>query len=210
MTDVGPALLAGLVAGLAVAMPLGAIGVLLLHEGMNRGWRPAAGGATGVALVDLTYAGVAVLIGTAVSRALSGWEHPIHLVGAGVLVLIALRGLLADLRRPEAPGDDGSPALVTGSPWRVMARFVALTAINPLTAVYFVALAAGLGDTLATREAGVAFVLAVFVASLAWQLTLAGFGALAGARLPAGARRATGVAGHLVVLAYAARLALMR
>jgi arginine exporter protein ArgO len=89
----------------------------------------------------------------------------------------------------------------------VLTRFVALTAINPMTAIYFVVLAAGLGGTVAGWAAGCAFVAGVFAASLAWQLALAAFGSLAGARMPGWARTATGVAGHLVVAGYAVRLA---
>ena len=92
-------------------------------------------------------------------------------------------------------------------PGAVLARFVALTAINPLTAIYFVVLAAGLGRTLQGVAAGTAFVLGVLAASLAWQLVLASIGSLAGTRLPDWARTATGVAGYLTVLGYAVRLA---
>ena len=90
----------------------------------------------------------------------------------------------------------------------MLLRFVALTAVNPLTAVYFVVLTAGLGDTVAGASAGTRFALGVFLASWAWQLVLATVGALAGARLPGWARTATGVVGYLVVLGYAVRLAL--
>jgi arginine exporter protein ArgO len=193
------ALLAGVIAGLGVAMPLGAIGVLLVQEGIQRGWRPAAAGATGVALVDFGYAAVAVLAGTLVSGAMAGHERPVRLAGAAVLLLLAARGLLA-LRRPAAD-------LAEVPAGRVLGRFVALTAINPLTAVYFVVLTAGLGDRVSGAERGAAFVLGVFAASLTWQLVLAAAGALAGARLPSWARTATSVAGYVLVVGYAARLA---
>ena len=123
-----------------------------------------------------------------------------------------LTGLRALLPRNAERADAVLPARTVAPAhtpaWRTGARFAGLTAVNPLTAVYFVALAAGLGHALEGAHRAGAFVLAVFAASLAWQLTLAGFGAMAGARLPAGARTVTGVIGYLVVLAYAARLAL--
>ena len=46
------ALGAGALAGLGVALPLGAVGVLIVQEGIAGGWRPASAAATGVALVD--------------------------------------------------------------------------------------------------------------------------------------------------------------
>jgi len=96
----------------------------------------------------------------------------------------------------------------TVRPGRVLGRFVVLTAVNPLTAVYFVVLSVGLGSRLAGPGDRAAFVLGVFLGSWAWQLVLAGAGTLAGARLPGWARTATGVAGYLVVLGYAAVLGL--
>ena len=206
--------LQGLVAGLALALPLGAISVLLLHEAFAHGWRPAAAGALGVALVDLTYAIVAVTAGTVVSRALAGHERWVHLIGAAVLVGVAVRGLLA-LRGAGAPSmaaADAEPARppepggTLVRPGAVLGRFVALTAINPLTAVYFVVLATGLA--ISGPGAATTFILGVFIGSLSWQLALVGIGAAAGERLPDGVRTAVGVIGYLIVLGYAVRLAL--
>jgi arginine exporter protein ArgO len=198
-TDVLTALGAGVLAGLGVALPLGAIGVLIIQEGITGGWRPAAAAGTGVALVDGAYATLAVAAGTAVTRALEGRERAVQIVGAVVLVAVAARGL-ARLRHHQ----DAGGALPHG---RVLRRFVALTAVNPMTAVYFVVLTAGLGRVVSGGPAGAAFAVGVLLASGAWQLTLAGMAALAGARLPAGLRVATGVAGYLLVLGYAVRLA---
>ena len=135
-TDVAAAFGAGALAGLGVALPLGAIGVLIVQEGISGGWRPAFAAGTGVALVDGAYAALAVAAGAAVTGVLTGRERAVQLVGAVVLVAVAVRGLLA-LRRPAEPG-----AAVPHS--RVLRRFVGLTAINPTTAVYFVVLTTGL------------------------------------------------------------------
>ena len=51
--DFSVALLAGMVAGLALAAPLGAIGVLLLQEGVIRGLRRGLPGAAAVATLDI-------------------------------------------------------------------------------------------------------------------------------------------------------------
>ena len=193
----------GVLAGLGVAVPLGAVGVLLIQEGVTRGWRPAAAGATGVALVDGGYAVLAVAAGAAVSHALAGRERAIQVIGAVVLLAVAIRGLLA-LRRPQR--EDGVPAEPPGA--QVLRRFVALTAINPLTAVYFVALTAGLGRRVSGVASGVAFVAGVFLASWTWQLALACAGAAGGSRMPGWARTATGLVGYAVVTGYAIHLAL--
>jgi arginine exporter protein ArgO len=195
---------AGALAGLGVALPLGAIGVLIVQEGINGGWRPAAAAGTGVAIVDGGYAVLAVAAGAAVTGALAGRERAVQLIGAVVLLAVAARGL-AGLAR-GARTASAPPEAVPHA--RVLRRFVALTAVNPMTALYFVVLTAGLGSVVRGPAAGAAFALGAFAASWAWQLTLAGAAALAGRRLPPWSRLATGAAGYLLVAGYAVRLAL--
>jgi threonine/homoserine/homoserine lactone efflux protein len=247
------AAVAGAVAGAAVALPLGAIGVLLLQEAITVGWRTAAAGALGVGLVDTGYSAVAVLAGSSVSQALAGHERLVQWVGAVLLTGVAVRGLLGvralliagvDPQTVPPPGPpkgprtvpppgppegprtvpppgppEGPPTVPQAGPqtatrtvppqsarW-VLARFVTLTAVNPLTAVYFVALAAGSGDVVQGAGRAGAFVAGVFVASLTWQLALVTVGSLAGGRLGSRARVVSGLVGHLLVLGYAVRMA---
>ncbi|OIQ75005.1 LysE type translocator [mine drainage metagenome] len=210
LTGLLPPLATGLAAGLAVAMPLGAIGVLLLHEGMARGARTALAGAAGIASVDAAYATVAVVAGTWVATALAGRETAVRLVGAAVLGVIALRGLIGALRQPRSTGivaragaATTPAASVAHRAARVYARFVALTAINPLTAAAFAVLAAGLAQRWSTSADRAAFVVGVAVASSAWQAVLALVGALLGARVRARSddrlRRVLGVGGFGLV-----------
>ncbi|RYV50615.1 LysE family transporter [Pengzhenrongella frigida] len=207
------ALLTGLAAGYAVALPLGAIGVLLLHEGMTRGARPAAAGAVGVAVVDALYAVCAVVGGGWVATVLGGHEAAVRLVAAVVLGAVAVGGIVRTLRSEPglAPvGPDGAAGLRLGA---TFARFVALTAVNPLTALAFVALAAGFTSRWPTAIDGAAFVVGVAVASLGWQLALAGTGGLlgrwtrTGAGSGTGARRALGLVGFGLTAVLAALLA---
>ncbi|MDQ1295371.1 MAG: hypothetical protein QG608_3256 [Actinomycetota bacterium] len=211
------ALLIGMLTGLAVAMPLGAIGVLLVQEGITRGWTVAVASATGVALVDLCYAAVAVTAGSAVADPLSAHDGEVRSVAAAVLLVVAVRGLFITIRAMPGGVSRGfriaDPSAEARRPERRpdpvggMVRFAGLTAINPLTAVYFVALTAGLNETVTGSVAGVFFVLGVFVASWGWQLGLATVGAVLGDRLGGRTRTVTGLLGHSVVLWYAGRLA---
>jgi threonine/homoserine/homoserine lactone efflux protein len=222
MDGVSGAAAAGVVAGAAVALPLGAIGVLLVQEAVTVGRRTASAGAVGVGLVDTAYSAVALLAGSSVSGVLAGYERAVQLTGALLLTVVAVIGLLGVRQAIRANGTTGSTGStgttgtaeigtdskpVRPSARRVLARFVTLTAVNPLTAIYFVALAAGSGDTVRGFERGAAFVVGVCVASLTWQLTLVMAGSLAGARLGDRARTVTGLVGYLVVLGYAARMA---
>lgn len=204
------ALAAGVGAGYGIAVPLGAIGVLIVHEGLTHGWRTASAAASGTAVVDLGYAGLALAAGAAVTTRLQGYTRALQLAGAVVLVLVVARGLIT-LRR-ESPPDPAervpSERVPSGrGPLRTLRAFVALTAVNPLTAVYFVVLTTGLGTIVHGTAAAVAFATGVFLASWSWQLLLAGAGSLAGDRLPPGARTVTALAGYLIVLGYAVRLA---
>jgi threonine/homoserine/homoserine lactone efflux protein len=195
------ALGAGVLAGLGIALPFGAVSVLLVQEGITGGWRRGSAAAVGVALVDGAYAAAAVVAGAAVTTALAGRERAVQLVGAAVLLAVAVRGLSA-LRTPTRT-TPGAPA---PGP-RVLRRFVALTAINPLTAVYFVVLAAGLGEVVGDPASRAVFAAGVLLTSLAWQLTLAAAASFAGARLPSSLRVATSLTGYLLVMGYAVRLA---
>ena len=215
MTGLAGTGLAGAGAGLGVAMPLGAISVLLVQEAITVGWRGAAGGALGVALVDLSYAVLALLAGVGLIRALAGQQRAVQLGGAAILAVVAGRGLFGVLRparvqaRPAGsealqPRAGGQPPV---SPLRTTGRFVALTSVNPLTAVYFVALAAGSQQVISGPERSTVFLAGVFAASLSWQLLLVTVASMAGGWLAGRARLGTGLVGYLVVLGYAVRLA---
>ena len=86
------------------------------------------------------------------------------------------------------------------------ARFLAITAVNPLTIVSFAAVAAALSlDGIATA---IAFVAGVGVASTAWHVVLTLAAGHAGRWLTPRVRRWLAIAGRTGVLAIAARLAL--
>ena len=215
------AFLAGVLAGLGIALPLGAIGVLIVREAVERGIRPAVAAALAVATVDFGYAIVAVVLGSRVADWLEGYERVVQLVGASALAAVVGHGLWV-LRRQAArrsayatrggPAPDGpagtGPAPVALPTSHVFARFVALTIINPMTAVYFVALTTGLADQVTGAGAGAAFAVGVFVGSVAWQLVLAIGGALAGSRMTERLRIAVSLIGYGIVALYAVRLAL--
>jgi threonine/homoserine/homoserine lactone efflux protein len=171
--------------------------------GMRDGFRPAAAAAAGVATADFLYAAVAAAAGAAAAGVLAPHEQALRLVSAGVLAAVAVLGLLALRRRVDVPD---RPPVATHHTY---ARFVALTSINPLTVAYFAALIAGLPAVAsAPFSSKVVFVLAAGVASLSWQLLLAGSGAALHHRLPPSARIWTGLVGNALVLALAVRMGL--
>jgi len=95
-----------------------------------------------------------------------------------------------------------------GRPHRrgLYARFVALTAVNPLTLATFSAVATGLpGNRTAPGPATpVTFVAGVALASVGWHAILAGASGLPGRRRPAAARTWTSIWGAALTLPRAA------
>jgi arginine exporter protein ArgO len=145
--------LAGGAAGLGVAVPLGAVGVLLLEEG-RRGRRVAASAATAVALVDLCYAALAVTVGPRVAAALAHWEVWTRTVSAALLAVIAVRGLLSLRRPPASVPTSGSAPVPTPTPTPTPAP--APTPASASTPVSTPASAAGSTGTAVTSGVAVA------------------------------------------------------
>jgi arginine exporter protein ArgO len=204
------AFLAGAAAGLGIAIPVGAISILIVETGLRRGFRLAAAAGAGAASVDGLYALVAAAFGAALAAVLAPWERPLRVVAVVALVAIALRGLLG-LRALSRPAEaDGAPirpdveaAERGGSAVRTYGAFVAITLLNPLTVTYFAALVLGLGSTGAGPAEKAAFVAGAFLSSLAWQTLLAAVGAFLHRRLSPRLRAGVVLLGNAIILAFA-------
>ena len=195
----------GVLAGLGIAVPVGAIAVLIVDLAMRQGFVRAIPAAMGAASADLSYAAVAAVAGAAVAAALAPYQRTIELVGAAVLAGIVAYRMAGLFRVREPAGQD----LTGDGPLQTYTGFLALTLVNPLTVTYFAALILGLGDdTIASGVDKALFVTGAFVASASWQLVLAGAGALLHRRLPERARLATALLGNVLIAALAVRLAL--
>ncbi|MBN1529984.1 MAG: LysE family transporter [Thermoleophilaceae bacterium] len=192
------ALVAGLGAGLAVAVQVGAVSLLVVETAMNGGSRAGVAAGMGVATADLGFAAVAAAAGGAASAALSGYEDEIRLCAAVALAAIALHGLARLRAEPDALGSPPAAG--------VYRRFVAMTAVNPLTIASFAAIAASL--SLEGPAGAVAFAVGAGLGSAAWHLVLPLGAARAGAWMTPPRRRALAAAGRVAVLAIAAHLAL--
>lgn len=201
------ALLSGIAAGLGVAIPVGAVAVLIIETGLRRGFRAGAAAGAGAATVDGAYATIAALFGGALASAIAPWESGVRVMSSGVLALIGLRLLFDGRRRavggPALTADERPSSLV-----RLYLMFVGLTGVNPLTLVYFAALIVGLPARPEGLGEQLAFVVGAFGASFAWQMLLAALAAIGHRRLPAGVRTWTSVLGALIVLGLAGSILL--
>lgn len=202
------ALVAGLLAGYGIAIPVGAVATYLVSLTARTSLRIGVCAALGVATADGLYALVAALGGSALAAALQPVLVPLRWASALVLVALAVRGAVTALRqyreRRPATRSDRTPL----SPGRAYLALLAITLLNPTTVVYFTALVLGssTGAAVGLLEQGV-FVLAAFAASASWQLLLAGGGALLGRVLTGRrGRLVTALVSSAVILALAVRV----
>jgi threonine/homoserine/homoserine lactone efflux protein len=204
------ALFAGLIAGLAIAVQVGAVSLLLIETAIVAGPRVGVAAGLGVATADLGFAAVAAAAGGTAGAALASHEAEIRLVAAVALAAIAVHGLIALRPSGVAAADAGAPGLTSatrrGPAPTHYARFLAITAANPLTIASFAAVAAS--SSLGGVAAAAAFVAGVGVASAAWHVVLSLAAAHAGRRLTSRAQRGLAIGGRVGVLAIAAHLAL--
>jgi threonine/homoserine/homoserine lactone efflux protein len=243
--DPDAALLAGLAAGLAIAMQVGAVSLLLVEAAVVSGPRVGVAAGMGVATADLGFAVVAAAAGGAAGAALSSHETEIRVVAAIVVAAIAVHGLIAlarerrgagggadagrgasdagrggaDAGRGGADAGRGGPEADAGGadfaaadgrddrgPRTYFARFLAITAANPLTIASFAAVAAAL--SLDGPAAAAAFAAGVGIASAGWHALLTLAAGHAGRWMTPRVRTVFAVVGRLAVLAIAAHLAL--
>ncbi|KUO06411.1 LysE family transporter [Streptomyces caeruleatus] len=190
------ALVAGLIAGYGIAVPVGAVATYLVSLTARTSLRTGVCAALGVATADGLYALVATLGGSAPAGALRPVLVPLRWASALVLAVLAIRGAVVAVRhyrdRPLATRSTPPSPPSPPSPARAYLALLGITLLNPTTVVYFAALVLGTRTTEAAAplEQGV-FVLAAFAASASWQVLLAGGGALLG-------RVLTGRRGRLV------------
>jgi arginine exporter protein ArgO len=171
----------------------------------------AAAAGAGAATADGLYAALAMIGGTAIAALLEPWSRPLRIAAVFVLLAIGLRGLLRVARESRASRPDaGSPVAAPperGALLPTYARLLGLTILNPATVVYFAALILALPDLGGAAPARAAFVAGAFLASLSWQIVLAGVGAIAHHRLPPAFQVGISALGNLVIIGFAVVLA---
>lgn len=202
MSDV---LIAGVLAGYGIAMPVGAITILIITTSAQTSLRAGLAGAMGTATADGLYALIAVTAGAAVSGLLRPVAGPIRWVAGLVLIGIAAKSIIGALRRSRSSSD--AKVLQAKRPLRTYLELTGLTILNPLTIIYFSALVLGLRSDAWTVADSIVFVLAAFAASASWQAVLALGGALVGRVLTSDkGRMGTVLIGNGVIVLLAIRL----
>ncbi|MCK5317189.1 MAG: LysE family transporter [Anaerolineales bacterium] len=196
----------GVLAGYGIAIPVGAIAVLILDVSLRRGFRVGFMAGAGTAFADFLYAALAAAAGGALVKIISPYAFRVSAISGVVLLAVGLYGLMRSIRPSESPKTDGADSNGSG---KVFAQFLGLTFINPLTIVYFSALILGGGaKNLGSVPEHAAFVIGAGLASLSWQTMLAGLGSLGHERLSPRFQMATSIIGFLVVIGFGLRILL--
>ena len=201
-------LVAGLLAGWGIAIPVGAVATYLVT--LTARTSPAVGGAgaLGVATADGLYALLAVVGGAALTGLIAGIAGPLRWASAVVLVAVAAGIAWSAIRNHRAgrPGPTAGDRSMT--PTRAYGTLLGITLLNPATVIYFSALVVGSKATGApTAGQGAVFVLGAFVASASWQLLLVAGGMVLGRALTGRrGRLITGLVSSVLILGLTAAL----
>jgi threonine/homoserine/homoserine lactone efflux protein len=158
-------LLRGVYIGLAIAAPVGPIGVLCITRTLAGGRTAGFFTGLGAASADAVYGSVAGFGLTIVSDLFLGHEAAFRIVGG---VFLCLLGLRTFFRRPPAKGL--AAAATTLGLAGAYASALVLTLTNPLTILSFAAVFAGLGlaEAGGSYLAAVSLVAGVFLGSALW------------------------------------------
>lgn len=191
-----PFALRGFGLGLAIAAPVGPIGVLCIRRTLADGRLIGFITGLGAATADGFYGALAAFGVSAVPLFLSGARLWIHLVGAVFIAWLGVRTMLAKpasgqpraVSEPDASLAGRTGVARLGSAW---VTTLGLTLTNPTTILSFAAVFAGAG--LASSHAPVAIasatVAGVFSGSALWWLILSGAVSVARSRVTVGAMR---------------------
>lgn len=164
-----PATFAASVAiGVAVAAPVGPVGVLCAQRTLRGGFAVGVASGLGVATADGLYATAAALGMAALTTFISGVSIPLRGLGGAVLLYLAWRTWRAPAGT-DGPAPTGSARGLLGA----YASTLALTLANPATILSFAAILAGLGAGTRGPATGPLFVAGVATGSLAWWVFLA-------------------------------------
>jgi threonine/homoserine/homoserine lactone efflux protein len=177
-------LLQAMLVGLAIAAPVGPIGLLVIQRTLNHGTAVGLATGMGAAVADAAYGAVGAFGVTAVITWLDAARVPLALGGSAFLLWLAWRTWRS------VPAAAGATAVAQRGPrvWTSFSGAVLLTLANPATIVSFIAVF----GALASRAVPVSpwtMVVGVLAGSALWWLMLSVVVGRWRSRFDAGARR---------------------
>jgi threonine/homoserine/homoserine lactone efflux protein len=163
----------GFWSGLGLAVPLGPMAILLIMTTISKGRKTASFGALAMATVDFSYATLVFAIGSLLLQTITPLIFPLRVLGslvlAGVSIQIFLNSRAAKLETRTVDQKGNQTRFGT------FATFFGLTAINPATAFYFLAITPSVAQV--SVGSGLTFnvflfAFGVFFGSVIWQFVL--------------------------------------
>lgn len=188
--------LTGIFVGLAVAAPVGPIGILCIRRTLTKGTLLGLATGLGAAFADATY-GMMAAAGLAATGLLISYAGPLRIAGG---ILILLLGLVS-LRNFFGQHRDSEIEVEGRGLLGAFASTYVLTLSNPMTIVAFIGLIAGL----ATGSRGDAFYLVagVFAGSALWWFILVSATTVVKKRISAGVTRWLDLGSGLMLIGWA-------
>ena len=168
----------GLLIGLAIAAPVGPIGILCIRRTVANGRLSGFLSGLGAATADAVYGSIAALGLTALSSFLIAQQKMLALMGGIFLCYLGIKTVLAQAGSQTTPPIDAVPeGKFTRSTGRTLladyASTLFLTLTNPLTILSFTAIFVGLGVAAGnTVQQAMLLIGGVFCGSALWWLIL--------------------------------------
>lgn len=157
----------GLAIGLAVAAPVGPIGILCIRRTLADGTLRGICSGFGAAVADAMYALIAASALAIATVMIARIAVPLHLIGGAALMVIGVR-----IARERASSTAAGASHAAGA-WGAFFSTLGLTAINPATILTFAGITTGvLAPAAFTLAEASRFAAGVLIGSAVWWVML--------------------------------------
>jgi threonine/homoserine/homoserine lactone efflux protein len=161
--------LKALIIGLAIAAPVGPIGILCIRYNLNYGFKLGIAVGLGAALADGLFGAIAGFGLITISNLLLDNKIILNLVGGSILIYMGYN----DLKKRS---NLDNPLKVKHKEFlQVLTTTFVLTLTNPLTIIMFLGVFTTLGAMNSNLQSIIYIILGVFLGSLLWWLFLSSF-----------------------------------
>lgn len=183
--------------GLAIAAPVGPIGLLVIQRTLDHGRTVGLATGLGAAAADACYGAIGAFGVAVVMNTLQAARVPLAIAGGALLLWLAWRSWRA------VPAERAAEVAAAPSLGASFAATFALTLSNPATILSFIAIFGAMGARQAGPMSPVPMVLGVLLGSALWWLLLSAVVARLRQHLDARARRWVGRLSALLLAAFA-------
>ena len=151
--------------GIAIAAPVGPIGMLCIKKTLELGIKGALLVGLGAALADSVYGLIAALGLTAISHIMIAGDTYLKLIGGIFLLYLAYKEAKSNPSNKEAHVNGKNQIKLVG-------EVFFLTITNPMTILSFVGIFASIGTGSSSTLESIAMVVGIFLGSMTWWCIL--------------------------------------